>query len=99
MEEGNQRKVLAIPSWIIFLALCSGAGYMVVHVFQQFFSESSSIKQFEEPITEFPTIMVCTPKHGIPYPDYDIDFEIGTYGFFLFQDCKTILLKKNIVLF
>ena len=77
MEEGKQRKLLAVLSRLIFVVLCIGAGYMVVQVFQQFFSESSSFKQFEEPISEFPTIVVCTPKLGVVSPDFDIDFEIG----------------------
>ena len=63
-------------------SLCSGAGYMVVQVFQQFFSESSAFKQYEESISEFPTIVICTPESlnsdfpGVHY-DYDINFEIG----------------------
>ena len=51
---------------------------MVVQVFQEFFSEASSFKQFEEPIAEFPTIVICTPKYDHIYDDdYDIEFEIG----------------------
>lgn len=55
---------------------------MVVRVFQQFFSESSAFKQYEEPISEYPTIVICTPENlnsdflGGHY-DYDIAFEIG----------------------
>ena len=55
---------------------------MVVQVFQQFFSESSAFKQYEEPISEFPTIVICTPESlnsdfpGVHY-DYDLNFEIG----------------------
>ena len=77
MDEGKQRKVFAVINGLIFVVLCFGAGYMVVQVFQQFFSESSSFKQFEEPISEFPTIVVCTPKLDEPHPNFDIGFEIG----------------------
>ena len=74
MNEGKRRKSLAAFSGLIFS--------MVVHVFQQFFSESSAFKQYEEPISEYPTIVICTPENlnsdflGGHY-DYDIAFEIG----------------------
>lgn len=82
MNEGKRRKSLAAFSGLIFSILCSGAGYMVVRVFQQFFSESSAFKQYEEPISEYPTIVICTPENlNSDFPgghyDYDIAFEIG----------------------
>ena len=78
MADERQRKFLTVLGWLIFAVLCSGAGYMVVQVFQEFLSEASSFKQFEEPIAEFPTIVICTPKYDHIYDDdYDIEFEIG----------------------
>ena len=87
MANERQRKFLTVLGWLIFAVLCSGAGYMVVQVFQEFLSEASSFKQFEEPIAEFPTIVICTPKYDHIYDDdYDIEFEIGIdfvwYGYF-----------------
>ena len=82
MNEGKRRNSLAVFSGLISLILCLGAGYMVVRVLQQFFSESSAFKQYEEPISEYPTIVICTLENlNSDFPggqyDYDIDFEIG----------------------
>ena len=49
---------------IIFLLLCSIAIYISLNVFQQFISESSTFKQSEAPINEYPTITFCMPDGG-----------------------------------
>ena len=79
MEEAKWKKFKAIFSHLTFILLCSLAIYMLSQVVLQFFSESSNFKQFEESITGFPTIMVCTPSHSSPgaISNYEIDFDIG----------------------
>ena len=80
MEEAKCKNFKAIFSQLSFVFLCSLAIYMLSQVVGQFFSESSNFKQFEESITGFPTIMVCTPSHSSPgtISNYEIDFKIGT---------------------
>ena len=47
---------------------------MVVKAFHQFFCESSNFKQFEEPISELPTFVICTS--GTVW-NYEIEFGIS----------------------
>ena len=64
---------------VIFLLLCAIAIYISLNVFQQFISESSTFKQSEAPIEEYPTITICMPGSQNGFLKYGIDFNI-TYN-------------------
>ena len=49
-------------------------------IFSQFFSESSTFKQSEEPIKEFPTITICTPYTSFEY-GVDLNISMGMHDF------------------
>ena len=90
MEGVKRRKFLALFSGLIFVITCFGGIYMLVKAFHQFFSETSNFRQFEEPISELPTFVICTSgtvwnyeiKFGISF-DIDGDFhtDFDNHGF------------------
>ena len=83
--ESKQNFVLAVFKSVVFLILGIIAILILSEEVKQFISESSTFKQYEKPITEFPTITFCTPSstdNSYKIFEYGIDFNI-TYGYYL----------------
>ena len=78
MNQDKQNKILFVFNVIIFLILLSLSIPILVQIFSQFFSESSTFKQSEEPIKEFPTITICTPYASFEY-GVDLNITISMY--------------------
>ena len=57
-----QKNFLKFLEWIIFLGLWIISFLFMWEVLQKFNTKDTSFKQYEKPITEFPTITLCTPK-------------------------------------
>ena len=57
-----QKIFLKFLEWIIFLGLWIISFLFMWEVLQKFNTKDTSFKQYEKPITEFPTITLCTPK-------------------------------------
>ena len=86
--ESKQNFILAILKSVVFLILGIIAIIILSEVFIQFMSESSSFKQYEKPISEFPTITFCTPSstdNSFKIFEYGIDFNI-TYGYYYLEN-------------
>ena len=76
----NKRNLLKVLFKVVtFSLLCAIAIYISLNVFQQFISESSTFKQFEAPIDEYPTITLCMSGSQTEHFKYGIDFNI-TYN-------------------
>ena len=74
-----QKIFLKFLEWIIFLGLWIISFLFMWEVLQKFNTKDTSFKQYEKPITEFPTITLCTPKESDYdyYSDYNYDYENG----------------------
>ena len=64
---------------VTFALLCAIAIYISLNVFQQFISESSTFKQSEAPIEEYPTLTFCMSGSQTEHFKHGIDFNI-TYN-------------------
>ena len=80
MNEINKSRMLFTFRIIAILILCAFSVYILQEVFKQFFSESSTFKQTEKPIEEFPTITICTPNSKLKY-GVDLNITIGLHGY------------------
>ena len=80
MNQDKQNRILFAFNVIIFLILLSLSIPILVQIFSQFFSESSTFKQSEEPIKEFPTITICTPYTSFKY-GVDLNISMGMHGY------------------
>ena len=77
MNQEKQNRNLFAFNIIIFILLCSISVVILKEAFIQFFSESSTFKQYDETIAEYPTITICTRKHKLNYgADFNITFAI-----------------------
>ena len=86
--ESKQNFILAKLKSVVFLILGIIAIVILSEVFMQFMSESSTFKQYEKPISEFPTITFCTPSstdNSYKIFKYGIDFNI-TYGYYYLEN-------------
>ena len=73
---------------VTFSLLCAIAIYISLNVFQQFISESSTFKQSEAPIEEYPTLTFCMSGSQTEHFKYGIDFNI-TYNDVIIKMGKT----------
>ena len=80
MNKDKQNKILFAFNVIIFLILLSLSIPILVQIFSQFFSESSTFKQSEELIKEFPTITICTASTSFEY-GVDINISMGMHDY------------------
>ena len=80
MNQDKQNRILFAFNVIIFLILLSLSIPILVQIFSQFFSESSTFKQSEEPIKEFPTITICTPYTSFEY-GVNLNISMGMYDY------------------
>ena len=80
MNQDKQNKILFAFNVLIFLILLSLSIPILVQIFSQFFSESSTFKQSEEPIKEFPTITICTPYTSFEY-GVNLNISMGMYDY------------------
>ena len=79
---------------VTFSLLCAIAIYISLNVFQQFISESSTFKQFEAPIDEYPTITLCMSGSQTENFKYGIDFNI-TYNDVIIRMGKTEKVNQD----
>ena len=80
MNKDKQNKILFAFNVIIFLILLALSIPILAQIFSQFFSESSTFKQSEEPIKEFPTITICTPYTSFEY-GVNLNISMGMYDY------------------
>ena len=78
MSHELQNRIWYAVDIIILLILSLLSLPILNQIFSQFFSESSSFKQSEEPIKEFPTITICTPNASFVY-GVDLNISIAMY--------------------
>ena len=97
--ESKQNFILPILKSVVFLILGIIAILILSEVFKQFISESSTFKQYEKPIKEFPTITFCTPSstdNSYKIFEYGIDFNITYYKPMENQETVYMILEKGI---
>ena len=97
--ELKQNFILPILKSVVFLILGIIAILILSEVFKQFISESSTFKQYEKPIEEFPTITFCTPSstdNSYKIFEYGIDFNITYYKPMENQETVYMILEKGI---
>ena len=93
--ENNWQNLLKVSFKVVtFCFLCSIAIYISLNVFQQFISESSTFKQFEAPIDEYPTITLCMSGSQTENFKYGIDFNI-TYNDVIIRMGKTEKVNQD----
>ena len=97
--ESKKTFALAVFEAVVFLILSIIAILILSEVFKQFISESSTFKQYEKPIKEFPTITFCTPSstdNSYKILEYGIDFNITYYNYMENQETDYKILEKGI---
>ena len=97
--ELKQNFILPILKSVVFLILGIIAILILSEVFKQFISESSTFKQYEKPIKEFPTITFCTPSstdNSYKIFEYGKDFNIIYYNYMENQETDYMILEKGI---
>ena len=68
---------LRVLEWSFFIALSGLSTIFVKDVVDKYLSEDTSFKQYEEPIFEHPTIVVCNSKGlAIPMP-FSVSHSVG----------------------
>ena len=80
MNQKLRNRILIPCEAIFFLILFLISIPFLSQIFNQFFSESSTFKQSEEPIKEFPTITICTPYTSFKY-GVDLNISMGMHGY------------------
>ena len=55
----TNHRLFKIVEWAFFLGLCMVSLFFMKEVLEKYFSKDSSFKQYEEHITENPTITIC----------------------------------------
>ena len=76
-------KVITVVHWGLFLGLCTISILSMREVYEKFQSKDSSFTQYEEPITEHPTTVMCFSPPFKKRTDSDLpillekQFEIG----------------------
>ena len=91
MDQINKSRILFIFRCIAVIILCAISVYVLLEVFKQFFSESSTFKQSEKPIEDFPTITICTPNSKLKYGvDLNITFGLHNYEYLISEGDQII---------
>ena len=80
MNQKLRNRILIPCEAVFFLILFLISIPFLSQIFNQFFSESSTFKQSEEPIKEFPTITICTPYTSFKY-GVDLNISMGMHGY------------------
>ena len=78
MSQELRNKIWFAVEMILLIALFLLSIPILAQIFSQFISESSTFKQSEEPIKEYPTITICTPQTSFKY---GVDFNISMWIF------------------
>ena len=78
MSNAAYPKYFKFIEWILFFGLCALSGIFMGGVLDKFFSRKTSFTQSEEPIKEYPTLMICLvkPESRKTEYEYDSDFRI-----------------------
>ena len=97
MQKGTRVKYFIILEWTLYIGLCGLATYFMWGVLKKYFSRQSSFSQYEEPISELPTITFCFIKPQTKKTEYDYgtDFEIGYRIYEGIKPTKTMILKEG----
>ena len=82
MSKKLQNRIWFAVEIILLLVLFSLSLPILAQIFSQFISESSSFKQSEEPIKEFPTITICTPYTSFKY-GVDLNISMWIYDYMM----------------
>ena len=82
MSKKLQNRIWFAVEIILLLVLFSLSLPILAQLFSQFISESSSFKQSEEPIKEFPTITICTPYTNFKY-GVDLNISMWIYDYMM----------------
>ena len=80
MGQQLRNRFLSACEATVFLILFLISIPILIQVFDQFFSESSTFKQTVEPIQEFPTITICTQSITFEY-GVDVNISIGMHDY------------------
>ena len=80
MGQQLRNRFLSACEATVFLILFLISIPILIQVFDQFFSESSTFKQTVEPIQEFPTITICTQSKTFEY-GVDVNISIGMHDY------------------
>ena len=68
-------KCLKIIEWTFYMCLLGGSLYFMWDVFKKYKSRDTSLKQYQEHLQEYPTIVMCFKTSKII--EYDMDFNIS----------------------
>ena len=82
MSQELQNRIWFAVELILLLILFSLSVPILAEILSQFISESSSFKQSEEPIKEFPTITICTPYTSFKY-GVDLNISMWIYDYMM----------------
>ena len=91
MNQEKQNIIFYVFNVIIILLLFSLSVPFLSEILHQFFSESSTYKQSEVSIREFPTVTICTPYKSFEY-GANLNITIG-----MFHQYAHIEKGKNII--
>ena len=74
----HQTKYIQVIEWTLYFGLCGLSVFFMLGVLDNFFSGKTSFSQYEEPIKELPTVMLCFSKSdsGSTRYEYGSDFKI-----------------------
>ena len=74
----HQTKYIQVIEWTLYFGLCGLSVFFMYGVLEHFFSGKTSFSQYDEPIMELPTIMLCFSKSDSMKTEYEYgsDFKI-----------------------
>ena len=74
----HQTKYIQVIEWTLYFGLCGLSVFFMYGVLEQFYSGKTSFSQYDGPITELPTFMLCFSKSdsGVTEYEYGSDFKI-----------------------
>ena len=75
MSSDPQGKYLKVLEWILFFGLCCLSTYFTWGVFEKFISGQTSFSQYDDPITEIPTITFCFINSDKPITKYEYGYD------------------------
>ena len=80
----HQTKYIQVIEWVLYFGLCGISVFFMYGVLDNFFSGRTSFTHSDEPVDEFPTIMLCFSKNnwGKAEYEYGSDFKIKYGGFY-----------------
>ena len=75
----HQTKYIQVIEWTLYFGLCGLSVFFMYGVLEHFFSGKTSYSQYDEPITELPTIMLCFSKSDIGVTKYEYGYHFKIY--------------------